>query len=310
MIDLFYPLTQPDSFWDGFGFVGAKRLRRRRENLEARSERQPVALLVGSTKSAEIQYAVEPLLNFSGCYEKPFGIDIRVLPSTVEPFELSNDLSAEPLESPDLILLLESYPGEYRESDVDSLKSRFPLAPIVLIYSSWGYGETRTGLPLSVLLRVSWLEAPIWLDAQLTRFMQGRLSLLSVPGNASRSQLALFEFLLSPEDAAGSPSTDIILMSDSEAMRRLFLDWSAALGRQVRTFRHGDTESVCRIGESGSKPTILCLDFDDPKESDFNEFRTVRKTFPQSRILVYLSQPRFKQVNRFYQAGANLVYPK
>lgn len=82
---------------------------------------------------------------------------------------------------PDLILLVQSYPGEFSASQVDLLRRSAPLAPIGVVLGPWCEGETRSGKPLPGVWRVYWHQ---WLARgrlQIERFLQGECPLWGLP---------------------------------------------------------------------------------------------------------------------------------
>ncbi len=56
--------------------------------------------------------------------------------------------------SPRLIVLLQSWPGQWPAADVAALRRAAPLARVAAILGSWCEGETRTGRPLAGAVRL------------------------------------------------------------------------------------------------------------------------------------------------------------
>ena len=61
----------------------------------------------------------------------------------------SEEAENECVLTPDFIVILSSYSGEYREGDVQKLRAFFPITPLLAILGNWCEGENRTGTPLS-----------------------------------------------------------------------------------------------------------------------------------------------------------------
>lgn len=82
---------------------------------------------------------------------------------------------------PDLILLVQSYPGEFSASQVDLLRRAAPLAPIGVVLGPWCEGETRSGKPLPGVWRVYWHQWLVRGRLQIERFLQGECPLWGLP---------------------------------------------------------------------------------------------------------------------------------
>ena len=75
---------------------------------------------------------------------------------------------------PDLIVLAQIRPGEYRDDEIAELRRRFPLTPLIVLLGPWCDGEMRTGQPLAGVMRMSWHRAAWWLSRELDRHLAGR----------------------------------------------------------------------------------------------------------------------------------------
>ncbi len=59
---------------------------------------------------------------------------------------------------PDVVIIVQTRPGEHRPTLVDRLRRRFPLTPLVVLTGSWCEGETRSGHPLAAAWRIPWYD--------------------------------------------------------------------------------------------------------------------------------------------------------
>ena len=59
---------------------------------------------------------------------------------------------------PDVVIIVQTRPGEHRPTLVDRLRRRFPLTPLVVLTGSWCEGETRSGHPLASTWRIPWYD--------------------------------------------------------------------------------------------------------------------------------------------------------
>jgi hypothetical protein len=78
------------------------------------------------------------------------------------------------LDSPELIVVAQSRPGEIGSREIERLRRRSPLAGVVALLGSWCEGETRTGRPWPGLERVYWYEFPAWWRRQMALVQSGR----------------------------------------------------------------------------------------------------------------------------------------
>ncbi len=93
----------------------------------------------------------------------------------------------------DLIVVMQSYPGEVAAQAVDRLRHRAPLARGVGLLGSWCEGEMRSGAPWPAAVRVYWHQ---WSDrcaAELDRIRRGRPAAWSLPPTATEEERLLVE---------------------------------------------------------------------------------------------------------------------
>lgn len=63
-------------------------------------------------------------------------------------------------QEPDLVILLQSWPGEFEPEGYQELRRLAPLARVMTVLGSWCEGETRSGSPLPGTTRLYWHEWP------------------------------------------------------------------------------------------------------------------------------------------------------
>jgi CheY-like chemotaxis protein len=94
---------------------------------------------------------------------------------------LADYLNSPPREPPDAMILAQSRPGEFAPKDLDALRARCPLAPIVVLIGSWCEGDQRaSGVPQGVV-RIPWHAWHTRLPRELERFLVGRTGPWSIP---------------------------------------------------------------------------------------------------------------------------------
>ena len=82
---------------------------------------------------------------------------------------------------PELIVLIQSLPGDYCQHEIDRLQLLAPLARIVVVTGTWCEGEMRTGTRLLGVLRLYWYEMVPWWQAALRRLAAGLCPPWSLP---------------------------------------------------------------------------------------------------------------------------------
>ena len=81
----------------------------------------------------------------------------------------------------DLIVIAQSYPGEFPHDAVDGLRRLSPLSRIVGLMGSWCEGEQRTGKPWPAVSRIYWHQWPARCARQLPRSSGGGSSSWDLP---------------------------------------------------------------------------------------------------------------------------------
>ncbi len=93
----------------------------------------------------------------------------------------------------DFCVLFQSWPGEFSDSAVLTLKRSAPLAPVILLAGSGCEGETRTGkIPPGVfrLYAHQWNE---YYAAEFAQFLEKKPSIFSLPVTFEAEEVALWQ---------------------------------------------------------------------------------------------------------------------
>ena len=109
------------------------------------------ALLVGDFNRAEFREAYASIASV---------LEILEL-SDVSEARLASGRADFPV--PDLVILAQSYPGQFSAAQIDVIQRRWPLVRIFQLLGSWCEGEARTGRVIPAVTRVYWYDwAPRW----------------------------------------------------------------------------------------------------------------------------------------------------
>lgn len=108
-----------------------------------------------------------PTVHFTGATDHAdFRDAVATLRAEAELVDVAN--------SPELIVVAQSRPGEVSAAEVHRLRRAAPLAGLVGLVGSWCEGETRTGQPWPGVARFYWHEFPLWWRRQLQLRAAGR----------------------------------------------------------------------------------------------------------------------------------------
>lgn len=203
--------------------------------------------------------------------------------------------------SPDAVALLQSYPGEFSADDIERVIDRNPLSALILVTSSWGEGERRTGFPVKDAIRISWYDFPCWFERQKVLFSSGGLSQLSLPRTATDAQRAELDSQNEFPDRTG----DVFgVFSDSAAQRETLSRFYSSLGATVWT---GSMTSALQEESQLAQPTRIVAFPDYLSDGAFEKVAQLKAHNPNAAIYVIAYQPRIEEIESLRQQGADAV---
>lgn len=202
--------------------------------------------------------------------------------------------------SPDVIILLQSYPGEYSSAYIDRIIQFNPISSLILITSSWGEGERRTGVPINDAIRIPWYDFRLWFDRQKTLFDAGVLSQLSLPLLASDAQRAELD---SQNDFPDRKNDVFWILSDSAVQRETMSRFYSSLGATV--WAGGTKEPFS--DESQPQPTRIVIAPDFLSETVFNRLKELKTQNPDAAVYVIVYQPRLEEIETLRLHGADEI---
>src|SRR5256885_10947172 len=71
--------------------------------------------------------------------------------------------------APELMIALQSLPGEFAEAELAQLQQAAPLARLVIVYGAWCEGKLRSGRPTTGRLEIAAHRWPQWWALQQDR---------------------------------------------------------------------------------------------------------------------------------------------
>ena len=253
----------------------------------------PVILCVGRVKRSEF-HEVLPIL-------EPWGRLVTSLDTSEALAVLAREAS-----TPDVIVIVQSYPGEFTNSQIDALRRVAPLARLVAVLGTWCEGEMRTGSPWPGAVRVYWHQWPQQGRRELESLMAGRDSLWNLPPTTSEEERCLAVGIRrdccesarpSPEFSSVAPLVEIVTeqfdvfdcLAAACRDRGYRFHW-----RRSRSDPHRDPPAAILFDAAGEADLELAR---------FRQFRAGRSV----PAVVLMDFPRIADRNRFLRAGASGV---
>ena len=240
--------------------------------------------VVGDANQPEFQYALSNI--FNGAY-------VCYAASIEEFFRLNP--------SPDVVVILQSYPGEFSIPEMERIIQSNPIASLILVTSSWGEGERRTGFPIRDAIRVPWYDFPCWFKRQKTIFDAGRLSQLSLPLSASDAQRAELD---SQNDFPARTGGIFWILSDSAVERETLSRFYASLGAQVWS---GGMTATFPEQSPLAQPTRIVVFPDFLSDDVFKRIAQLKELNPNAAIYVIVYQPRLEDIESLRLHGADEI---
>lgn len=203
--------------------------------------------------------------------------------------------------SPDAIVLLQSYPGEFSTADIEQVIQLNPISTLILVTSSWGEGERRTGFPIKDAIRVAWYDFPCWFKRQKDLFNSGNLSQFSLPRTASDAQRAELE---SQTDYPARNDDVFWVFSDSAVERDTLSRFYALRGAKVWS---GGMTAAFPEQSSLAQPTRIVV-FPDFLSGDvFKKCAQLKALNPNAAIYAIVYQPRIEDIESLRHYGADVI---
>lgn len=251
-----------------------------------------VIVCVGRTKRSEFLDVLPSLAPWGTVFTAP------------TPHAAHAQLTRESL-APDVIVLAQSYPGEFTDKQIDDLRRDSPLARLVAVLGTWCEGEMRSGTPWSGAVRVYWHQWKPHCHSEMQRLLAGRESVWSLPPTAGDEERCLtiaartHERGTSPrfQQAAGHGLVDIV--TDQYDV----FDLLAAACRD----RDYEPRWLQTLDEpQADAPAVVVFDAAGDANVELIRFRRLRLQ-KDAVVIVLADFPRIADCNRFLRAGATAV---
>jgi DNA-binding NarL/FixJ family response regulator len=200
--------------------------------------------------------------------------------------------------APDLIVIVQAFPGEFSAEALDRLRQLAPLARVLGLLGAWCEGETRTGKPWPGAIRVYWHEWQPRAAQELPRLREGLGSSWALPLTASEE-----ERFLALAEQPFEPRTGLIAIATLQFDMH---DWLAAACR-----RRGSTTAWLRppyVAPEGV--TAAIFDATDCQGEELQQLRQLTAALGPTPVVVLMDFPRVEDRDRVLSAGAAAVVSK
>ncbi|MDZ7619387.1 MAG: hypothetical protein U1E05_20495 [Patescibacteria group bacterium] len=193
----------------------------------------------------------------------------------------------------DLIVVAQSFPGEFSTAAIDRLRRRAPLARVIGLLGSWCEGEVRSGEPWPATIRVYWHQ---WRDrcaAELQRLHAARPAAWSLPATATEEERLLLDSL----EPLPAGSGLIAVRSASFDMADWLCDACRRQGYATVWLDH------CRIPRIEGAAAGL-IDLADAAADDLAELAHFAARLHPAPVLALMHFPRAQHVRLAMEHGA------
>jgi DNA-binding NarL/FixJ family response regulator len=263
-------------------------------------------LLVGNTDRSEFRPARAALETLGQVTSRPDA-------------EAAADLLSSGQVTADVIIIAQSYPGQFSHEAIDRLRRLAPLARVLGLLGSWCEGEMRSGDPWPAPIRVYWHQ---WLprcERELGRMHRGQGSGWGLPITATDEERLLLELV---EPSAGQVQRDASGLSPMMGRQGLVAihsrsyemqDWLSAVlrGRGLSTVWLRPPRPARVEGAAAA-----IFDGSDCRGEELDELKHLRDMLGPppadntAPIIALLDFPRIEDYHRVLGAGATAMVSK
>ena len=252
---------------------------------------QPTLLVIGDLNRADFWQAAETLRSAA-----PLVVVADVDQALAWLAEC--DSAADPA-WPELIVVAQSWPGQFTAEAIGRLRRAAPLARLLALAGTWCDGESRTGNPWPADFRASWHQWPVRFQHELARLVGGNCPVWGLPITAADD-----ERLLWTADFEARPSRGLVAI---HAPQRDMAQWLADACGQV-----GCAAVWLEPGRAVPATGILVGIWDATccNERETAELRGWVAMLGEAPIVALLDFPRVEDCQRARSAGAAAVLSK
>ncbi len=200
---------------------------------------------------------------------------------------------------PDLLVVAQSYPGEFPTETIERLHRLVPLARVLGLLGSWCEGELRTGKPWPGAVRTYWHQWPPRCDQQVGRMRRGECSAWGLPVTATEEERLLLSANepLSPRQGLVAIYTRPYEMEDFLSAACRDRGYSTVWLRPPRPARVEGAAAAIFDGSEG-------------RGEELDQLKQLVATLDPVPVIALLDFPRIHDYRRVTAAGAAAVVSK
>jgi hypothetical protein len=205
----------------------------------------------------------------------------------------------DPRSVPELIVIIQSFPGQFSHTQIDCLRRLAPLCRIVALLGSWCEGESRSGHPCPGVIRIYWHQWVARAGRELSWMARGEPSAWSLPLTAAEEERLLTQALVPWSARQGL----IAIYSRRGEMA----DWlsSACRDRGYSTVWLRPPNPARVEGAAAG-----FFDGSDLRGMECEELSCLSATLSPAPVVVLLDFPRIEDARRARAAGAAAMLSK
>lgn len=186
----------------------------------------------------------------------------------------------------DLVVLVQSYPEQYTQSDIEELRQSVPLARIVCLDGPWCEGGWRTGRRLQGVWRIYWHQQIPRLLQEFSRLLARKQPVWSSPLTASEDERLLCTLDASPNHAICGMHVAIDAQSD---------EWCTTL---TAALSPANVQPIRRNRQETTTPPAAIVWDDEGRSLRTSELLdNLHHQFPSIPVIALLGFPRVEDVD-------------
>jgi CheY-like chemotaxis protein len=203
---------------------------------------------------------------------------------------------------PDMIVVAQSFPGQYSHEAVDHLRRLAPLARVIGLMGSWCEGEMRTGLPWPGAVRTYWHQWTSRSNREFNRLLKGQCGAWTLPPTASEEERLLADRAKQGDELSFQRGLVLIHTQSHDMAQCLSAacrSWGFATVWQHPTNIVHVEGAVAAIFDSG-----------DLRNKQCSLLRHLTRSIYPLQVIALLAFPRIEDRNQALSAGAAAVLSK
>jgi CheY-like chemotaxis protein len=238
----------------------------------------------------------------------PAGLSAPVDVRHVADLGAAEALLGQPDLAAELLVLVQSRPGQWSATAIDALRRASPLAQVCRVLGSWCEGEARSGQPPQGCLSIYWHQWQARFAQQLDRRMAGCEPAWSLPPTASAEEHALAE----AERPLARGEGPIAVYAERAESAGALADACRSAGYEIQLVCSSPRRPACIATAPRDTKRVRAVVWDTSPE-EMTEPRALsvfRDRFGWAPVLAVVDFPRADDFARAIEAGVEAVISK